>query len=352
MLVVLAVVGGAYLAFADDEPVKISNAEELEQIRDDLDGHYVLVDDIDLSHVDNFEPIGGFTGTFDGNGHTISGLTIDRPEIDSVGMFGTVNKDTRLLGLVDKEGTIKKVSLQGVNVTGGDNVGSLVGTNRGTVTESSTEGNVSGSRRVGGLVGWNGDTIMKSHAEVEVTGDEWVGGLVGSNPTKDSVVAKSSATGDVSGGEWNGGLVAVNGGEVRASYATGDVEGGGGLVGNNVLTSTIRKSYATGNVTARGGGLVAGNDGEIEESYATGRVTNEDAGGLTKRSENFDGDVANSYWYVNSTGQETSAGGTPLTTEEMTGSAARENMDGFDFGETWRTTDENHPRLYWEVDER
>jgi len=344
VLVLLAVVGGVYLAFADDEPVEISNAEELQQVREDLDGHYVLVDGIDLSNIDNFEPIGGFTGTFDGNGHTISGLTIDRPETDRVGMFRAVNEETRFFGLVDDEGTIEDLILRDVNVTGGEFVGGLVGINVGTVTNSAVdgevtgesrvgavvglngnggrlgglraEGSVSGGEKAGGLVGENADEVLESHAEVNVTGDEWVGGLVGSNEYR-ATVTESYATGDVSG---EGGLVGINTGEVRDSYATGEVERGGGLVGWNM--GSVHTSYATGKVTDSAGGLVGGNDG----------------------------DVADSYWDVNSTGQTISDGGVALTTSEMTGSSARESMDGFDFEETWETVTnpDDYPRLAWQ----
>jgi len=344
VLILLAVMGGAYLLLST--PTEISNAEELQQVREDLDGHYVLVDDINLSHIDNFEPIGGFMGTFDGNGHTISGLTIDRPEMDSVGLFRTVNEDTEYFGLVDNNGVIEDISLHNVNITGGENVGGLVGINRGNVNISYTEGDVSGSRRVGGLVGANWNEVSGSCAEVSVTGDELVGGLVGINDGFSPTVAKSYATGDVAGGDpWTtGSLAGANADEIRSSYAVGDVVGGGGgLVGTNV--GNVHSSYATGNVTGDGGSLVVSNDGEIKESYATGRVTSKNLGGLVKES---DGDVTNSYWDTNSTGQKSSAIGTQLTTSEMTGSAAREKMEGFDFGGTWRITEDDYPRLAWQ----
>ena len=65
---------------------------------------------------------------------------------------------------------------------------------------------------------------------------------------------------------------------------------------------------------------------------------------------NGDSDVTDSYWDVNTTGQDDSAGGVGLTTEEMTGSAARENMEGFDFDETWEivTNPDDYPRLAWQ----
>jgi len=277
-LLLLAVAGGAYLAFADQgsEPVEISNAEELREIRDDLDGHYVLVDDIDLSHIDNFEPIGGsFTGTFDGNGHIISGLTIDRPEGDQVGLF-------RLVADRPQQGIIKNVGLEDADVTGNSTVGVLAGSNRGLIRGSYVTGKIDGNEEIGGIVGLNfGGIVGESHVRGNVSGNSVVGGLAGTNV-----------------------------GSVEESYSTSGVVGNeftGGLVGKN------RTSYTP--------------------------VLNP-------------GNVTDSYWDINSTGQERSAGGTSLMTSEMTGLSARENMEGFDFEETWRTTDEDYPRLFWEVSER
>jgi len=316
-LLLLAVVGGAYLAFADQEPepVEISNAEELQQIREDLDGHYVLVEDIDMSGIDNFDPIGytetpegattagdvvrrPFNGDFDGNGHTISNLTINRPDEVGVGLFHAVGS----------EGLIKNVTLKDVNVTGGSGTGGLAGMHWGTVTETRVTGKVSGGRLyVGGIVGYNEDPssppgdcrIRESYAKVDTKGNGHVGGITGLIG-RGSVVSKSYAMGNVSG---------------RKNV--------GGLVGTNLLGKTI-------------------------ESYATGRVYgDEDVGGLVGTSR---GDVMNSYWDINSTRQNESAGGTALTTSEMTGSAARENMEGFNFEEIWEITEGDYPCLAWQAE--
>ena len=311
VLVLIAVASGAYLAFGDEEPVEISNAEELQQVRGDLDGHYVLVDDIDLSHIKNFTPIGGyddgFTGTLDGNGYTISNLTIDRPDGANVGLF---------FGM---DGTIENLILRDVEVTGGEAVGGLAGVSTGTVTESRVTGEVNGNQRVGGLVGvaWAGE-IRDSRSEAKVTGNLLVGGFVGQNDGGN--ITRSSAAGSVSGGTGVGGLVGDNQQVVDKSYAGGDVTGNtsGGLVGIN--ENEIRNSYATANVTGIAGGLVGVNTGE----------------------------VANSYWDINTTVQANSVAGTGLTTSEMTASAARENIKGFDFEEMWRTTEDDYPRLAWQ----
>jgi hypothetical protein len=302
VLVVLAVAGGAYLVFAD-RTVEISNAEELQQVRENPSGNYVLVEDIDLSGIDNFEPIENFTGTFDGNGHTVSNLTIDRPEMDSVGLFLSVRDDTRLFGLTGNEGTVRNVRLEDVNVTGGRFVGSLAGANLGTLTGLSATGEVRGDEIVGGLAGQNEGTVRESYASNNVSGDSVLGGLVG----------------------WNYG-------EVIESYSVSDVSGGntvGSLVGvNNPIPRT---------------------EGTVVRSYATGEVSGEGTGGFI--AQTVRGEITDSYWDINSTGQDDSADGAGLTTSEMTGSAARENMDGFNFGETWRSTEDDYPRLVWQDEE-
>jgi hypothetical protein len=269
---------------------EVGVVEQLQCIEEqDLGANYTQVSDIDASGTpswnggDGFEPIGEspfsgpqFTGTFDGAEYTISGLTIDRGSTDDVGLFGAM----------DFGGRIENVSLNNVNITGNDNVGGLVGRNfNGIVTESYATGDVSGNLRVGGLIGFNAD------------------------------------------------------GTIRESYATGDVSGTadvGGLVGLNDVT--VERSYATGDVSGiRVGGIVGTNDGgTVRESYATGDVSGaDDMGGLVGR--NFNGTVSQSYWDKQSTGQSTSDGGTGLTTSEMTGSAATNNMIGFDFTSTWET---------------
>ena len=293
---------------------------------------YRLVVDVDANGTDQwngdsnpngFDPIGGssnaFTGTFDGNGHAISNLTIDRGSSNYVGLFG----------YVDSDGTIENVGVENVDITGDNNVGGIVGFNsNGEVTKSYATGNVSGNLGVGGLVGDNGG------------GD----------------VNKSYATGDVSGsGNLVGGFVGDNGGNVSESYATGDVDGDassvGGLVGRN-FDGDVSESYATGDVSGSDkyvGGLVGYNNDDVSRSYATGDVSgNSDVGGLV--GLNNGGTVSDGYWDGDTTGQTSSAGSPDangLTTDEMQGLAATDNLAGFDFVGNWHATS-GYPALAWE----
>ena len=275
-----------------------------------------------------------FTATFDGDGHTIANLYVDRAGF--VGLFGHTEAGSDIRG----------VGLVSARVTGSRWAGGLVGYNiLGHITDSYVTGSVSGSSPVGGLVGENTGPITDSYFNGSVNGDyENVGGLVGLNDSPGGITG-SYATGRVSGRGRVGGLVGYNDdGAITGSYATGSVTGSswvGGLVGRND-DSTITSSYATGSVTGSGhvGGLVGYNDGgAITGSYATGSVTGSSrVGGLVGSSG---GSISASYWDTQTTGQ-TSSGGSEdsagKTTAELqtptsaSGIYATWDPDVWDFG--------------------
>ena len=194
------------------------------------DINITLDKNIDLTGKD-WTPIGtsfdnSYTGTFDGGGHTITGLTITTKD-QFVGLFGYLNR----------AGTVKNVVMEGIQITsnhGSSQAGGVVGFSRGTIENCSVSGSVSGTVYVGGVVGaqWGGSiTGCSSSATVKGTVD--VGGVAGQT--------NSSAT-------------------LTACYATGNVTleidpkkniAGGGLVGMNAGSSLLA-CYATGNVTSTG----------------------------------------------------------------------------------------------------
>ena len=237
-----------------------------------------------------------FAAVFEGNDHTISNLFVDR-DIDYVGLFGAI----------DHDGTISRVGLVDVDVTGLTRVGSLAGGNGGVVIGCDATGSVSGTHRVGGLLGSNDERYgrtIDSHAASSVSGISTVGGLAGGSW---HTIIGSHASGDVWGTQSVGGLVGSNSGSIGASYATGAVSIGtsyatgtgtstlaiGGLVGNNGSRGLIVWSHSTGNVSggnpsSRVGGLVGESYGSIRGSFATGSVVGESrTGGLV--GANFGG---------------------------------------------------------------
>jgi hypothetical protein len=271
---------------------------DLDAIRDNLKGDYLLMNDLDSTTAGyeelasptanvgkGWEPIGGvsvapftfyivgpvdpFTGSLDGQGYKIRDLFINRPDQDGVGLFGSVRGG---LGF-ERAGLIENLGMIDVAVAGGSYVGGLVGGSWGTVSNSYSTGSVTGDAQVGGLVGgtFSGYTVSNSYSTGSVTGHgEYVAGLVGAIW---GAVSNSYSTGNVDGGGWGiGGLAGGNWGTVSNSYYTGSVTGDqtvGGLVGWNHL-GTVSNSYSTGSVTGewRVGGLVGENhDGTVSNSY-------------------------------------------------------------------------------------
>ena len=198
-----------------------------------------------------WEATGAFDTTFEGNGHTIANLYVNRPYTSGTrALFGRTTSSAvlRNVGLVD-------VNVRSSNVASG---GALVGSNYGMITASYATGQVRGGY-VGGLVASNYGTITGSYAAVRVIGQNRnVGGLVGTNT---GTITASYATGWTSGDASTdnvGGLVGTNIGTITASYATGPVSGGtapGGLVGTNTgtITTSSWDTTTSGRTNSAGG---------------------------------------------------------------------------------------------------
>ena len=252
-----------------EDPYRIANAGQLRLGARHMKKHFIMIKDIDLRGVDNFNFIGTgparFEGVFDGNGKKIKNLKIRRKSLSGIGFFGSIGVN----------GVVKNVGLEDIDImvgVEGGLVGGLVALNGGTIENSYVTGNVTGGRtKVGGLAGGNTGTIKNSYATVSVEGNDDVGGLAGRNS---GTIEKSYATGNVRGKESVGGLVGLNSdeGTIENSYATGTVTGNekvGGLVGYSSRYGSreaiIQNSYATGRVKGneKVGGLAGANEGRI-----------------------------------------------------------------------------------------
>ncbi len=161
------------------DPYVITDSQELQAMRGDRDACYELGNDIDASGTEEwnggagFYPVGEeteFSGEFEGQGHTISGLYINRPSKNDVGLFGAVT-----------DGTVSNVGVTAANITGADRVGGLIGNAEtgGQVNESYVDGEISGTDYVGGIIGRQyGGTIENVYSVGTVSGST-AGGLVG-----------------------------------------------------------------------------------------------------------------------------------------------------------------------------
>ena len=231
------------------DPYLIRTAPDLKDLADRVNsGHepaglyYKLVGDIDLSAYSSrsggkdWTPIGRsdsafnfpFTGHFDGNGKTVSNLSIDDIGFNYAGLFGYIDG-----------GTVRNLEIAGANVVGNAYVGGIAGALVGgaEIVACSVTGNISGDDKVGGVAGYvNDSSISSSYAASYVSGGGNIGGVAG-EVINNGGVSNSYATGDVAGeNNYVGGVagsVAGLGGVIN-SYATGEVSGGnyvGGVAG-------------------------------------------------------------------------------------------------------------------------
>ena len=234
--------------------------EWAETVQSDPALNIILTADIDLTGTE-WTPIPDFIGTFDGNGKTITGLTINKSTMN-VGLFASIAEG----------GTVKNLTLDDVNITASSsNVGAIAGENRGIIENCSVSGSVTSSRMysdcVGGIAGWNyRGTITDCHSSATVEGIAYIGGIAGQS--------NASITACYSNYSFAGGVVGLNnnGAILTACYATGNVKGDGisvgGVVGDNVYCTVTACYHATGSVTGALGttGGVAGRNFDVGPS--------------------------------------------------------------------------------------
>jgi len=265
-----------YTVSEDGKTYEVYNAEGLKNIAELVNEEWklginiTLTDNIDLTDID-WTPIGkddnkAYTGTFDGNGKTITGLTV-------TGSY----KYAGLFGDIDENGTVKNVVLEGVQITSDNSsgyAGGVAGDSWGTIENCSVSGSVSGTTFAGGVVGsqWGG-SITGCNSSATVKGVIFAGGIAGETNSGASLTG-CYATGDVTvendgtNNSHAGGVVGYNGGgTLTACYATGSVTGSGsgtiyvgGVTGSNNLGILTACYHAKGDVSGPTGttGGVAG----------------------------------------------------------------------------------------------
>lgn len=336
----------------DSTYIWVSTAEQLQGIQDYYNAHkndsegtgaltynYALKNDINASDLTNYEAIGtnsanGFTGTFDGRGNRIIGLTVDKVD----------GKDTANAGIFDTIGTngvVKDVNIYSGNFTGSANAGAVAGKNNGRIEGVVTFGNtVTSAGNAGGIVGINSSGEFKDNAndgvltngiyDVESTGSviagsstAVAGGLVGTNNggiansfSDSAVTVGTNVTGGTSaglggvvgvntekgnvqyvdslgvtnGGATNssniGGIIGTNNGNMYSGYNESIVSGKdnvGGIIGTNAKGKKVENVVnATGvEGTNNVGGLIGDNRGNVTNGRNNGTITgNKNVGGM------------------------------------------------------------------------
>jgi len=280
------------------------------------DKYFIQTADIEATNTSGwagglgFSPIGNttnlFNGNYNGDGHTIDGLTINRPTTPNIGLFGAM-----------RSGTLMHLGVINANITGQAATGILAGLTHVTnfsvsIVNCYTSGTVTGTINVGGLVGFAGDgTVELCHSTATVVSTATsgifrsVGGLIGYAPNN------------------NNNMV------IRNCYAQGSVTGAsgtniGGLIGFLQTGNIVTKCYATGAVILSGG----------TSSYVGGLI------GRANTPVDIDG-----YWDTETSGRATSAGGTGIvgkTTAEM---KTQNTFAGWNFTSVWDISIGNYPYL-------
>jgi len=405
-----------------ENPFQVASVEQLQVIGDSLylDKHFIQVTDIDASksaefqNGSGFQPIGTrekpFTGSFNGNGYTISALFIhnQRSSDNATGFFGYVKNGMIEDVTIDNQSPdwnkhikaseqfknrqkgYSEVRMSELDLSNARGIGGLVGYNdAGTVRNSVYKGGVSGHihQGIGGFAGINTGLIENCH----FVGNISSGSTAGFAWTNGGQIRNSSTEGSADGMTSHG-FVSTNYGEIVNSYADMDISGSNGAAAfaRSNIGGVIESSFATGS-TFSGyniAGFVRNNSGEIRNVYSTTElevvdyyddrqiagivVSNEDKGiiensyfagtveitgssGFTKAAiiENL-GTVGSLYWDMERSGLNDAVengpdeGATGLTTAQMTGPSTDQNMPGFDWVNIWRINEDGYPVLRWE----
>jgi len=334
-----------------------------------------------------------FSGSLDGNGHTISGLFINRPSTSSIGLFGYTNG-----------ATISDVALTDINITGLRNTGGLIGyAYNTTVLDCSTSGAVTTEEHyAGGLLGvvYNSDitdcsssatvigsasstvdgaggligedyssgspsnTFINCYATGNVTGYSMVGGFVG-DMWGAGIYTNCYATGSVTSSSnyaagFGAGAVRLSGLTISRCYALGDIIcggewGAGGFIADISLVGSISNCYARGGITATTCQAVGGFAGYVSEvtvtnCYSTGVVSGDsDVGGFC--GDNYgDATITSCFWDTQTSGTETSDGGTGKTTVLMKRITTFSTV-GWDIENSATNRNDGYPFLSWEISE-
>ena len=311
------------------------------------DINITLTADINLSGID-WTPIGidynhQYTGTFNGGGHTITGLTVTGSD-QYAGLFGRIGSG----------GTVKNVTLKDVKIESNHssgNVGGVAGWSYGNIENCSVSGSVSSNSTAGGVVGAQlSGSITGCSSSARVKGVAYAGGIAGYTNGGASLTG-CYATGSVS----------VENNTTSAAYA-------GGVVGNNGSSSTLKACYAWGSVTGSGsgtvyvGGVTGSNDlGTLTACYhakgtvsGPGGATGGVAGRNYKGLMSYGGIITACYWGSNGQTQgigedQAGTGGTTQVMDDDWQTAANA-MNAALTAESWRYTfdPDNSLPVLWE----
>ncbi len=311
----------------EDSPYGVSTTDQLDAIRDHLDSNFILLNNLDLSaDISEGEsfwndgagwlPIGdetaAFIGGFNGDGFSISGLYINRPSQENIGLFGHVD------GAFIEDITLLDVDIAAVS--GGAIAGLSTGDMSNCHVTGSISGNSSSASVVGGIVGQMSGSLTLCSNQAAISG-ALAGGIAG---TCEGTIAYCANHGHVNGlgTQSAGGIVGSTFGSINDCYNTGEI----------TQTETAVKS-----------GGISGWHGSTGTIYLNCYSAGQADFGITANAENTA--TATNCYYLDTSAADANSYGLALTDPELTGSTA---YVGFDFNDIW-TMDGELSYLYAEL---
>ena len=330
-----------------EDPYYVASKTQLNNVRNHLDGHFMMVNNIVFSESDfaeggaffndgaGWEPIGEnyydsdlevsvnnpFTGTFDGNGHTISGIVIHSAKSRYIGLFGCNEGSIKNLGVIN-------ANIEVLDDYGDTAAGGITGSTEGSIENCFFSGNImlstlSGRAYAGGISGTTGEGIIAisncyNNGTIEAIAkglesgysDSLAGGIVGSvwNGTVSDCyntgsISSSANTRYTSCAGGIAGTVADRGGEIASCFNTGYIstrDCAGGIAGRFYDDASVTNCYNTGKIegTKYAGGIAARTNGTVTSCYNLGEIicANGYAGGLVGNTYEFAAEVKGYFW--------------------------------------------------------
>lgn len=370
----------------EEDPYQVSTVEQLQEIRNYPDRHFIQINNIDASDTKfwnnnlGFKPIGDrtivFSGSYNGNNYSIDSLYIKRDD-ERIGLFGAI--DSSLIS------NVYLIDIY-VEATGVSSAGSIAAeASNSKIFNVTVSGYISANGYTGGLLGYAYfSNIQNINVSAEIVGSRYAGGVVGF-ASREVRLQNSHFLGQVSGHLGQiGGIAGIFSGELSNCSVKATIEGPediGGIVGGYRTSNKINSCFAVINVISEknAGGIAGTNFGTIENTYVIGQINGvSEVGGLAgingsngiiKNSYSLAviegvedtgtiigsnvGEISSTYWNTDSsqvysaTGRGTSQGALGLVSNQMIGDSAYINMSGLDFENYWVLTS-NYPALYWE----
>ncbi len=269
----------------ENNPWQITTVQELDSVRHHLNGYYILINDLDFAGTEydsinssvGWNPIGEetsweyyFRGNFNGNGHTIYNLYINRPELENVGLFGFT-----------EDATIKNLNILSCSVEGKDNTGGIVGTATNTTfKQNCVYGTITSNSNAGGIAGWlrNESNIQSCYTAGNIQGKNYIGGITGKTIYSDIQNCYTACT-----------IIATNTDTIPSTTFMGGITGELETTTGTTISNCYSVSSVGGNKNGNIEGGIAGSaiEGNIFNTYFCGEFTGTQLGIGTGSSTSY-----------------------------------------------------------------